>query len=457
MLKTKRVLLCTLCLMVLLLCGAAAEADRTPMPTVYIPPTLATEAPTPAPTAEPTVVPTAEPTAVPTPVPTVEPTAVPTPVPTATPEPVYERYLVKGGALNLRTDATTKSDVLEKMNIGTVVYMVEKNGDWAYVRKEKGGLEGWAMTKYLEPAGDLTPIGVALVTYDGPSVTVRVKKDTGSTALAKIPSAAVVDVLEDGGKWLKVHYAGAVGYVLSSTVTQMTEAELAARKEHNAQFLPEGVDMSRPMIAFSFDDGPSEHTMKVLQILRENGAHATFFMQGHRMEEYAKEVAQVIADGNEIGTHTWSHNNLTKLSAASIRSNLQKCIDLTYQMTGQKVTLLRPPGGNTNKNARSVCGDMGLYIVNWSVDSRDWESRNASKIYNEIMKEVGPGAIVLCHDIYSTTAAAMERVIPELVRQGYQIVTVSELLACRVDGVQPGIVYTRVAPYNLAGYEPAVE
>ena len=180
-------------------------------------------------------------------------------------------------------------------------------------------------------------------------------------------------------------------------------------------------------------------------------------MQGHRREEYAKEVAQVIADGNEIGTHTWSHNNLTKLSAASIRSNLQKCIDLTYQMTGQKVTLLRPPGGNTNKNARSVCGDMGLYIVNWSVDSRDWESRNASKIYNEIMKEVGPGAIVLCHDIYSTTAAAMERVIPELVRQGYQIVTVSELLACRVDGVQPGIVYTRVAPYNLAGYEPAVE
>lgn len=254
-----------------------------------------------------------------------------------------------------------------------------------------------------------------------------------------------------------MHYAGAVGYVLSSTVTQMTEAELAARKEHNAKFLPEGVDMSRPMIAFSFDDGPSEHTMKVLKILRENGAHATFFMQGHRMEEYAKEVAQVIADGNEIGTHTWSHNNLTKLSAASIRSNLQKCIDLTYQMTGQKVTLLRPPGGNTNKNARSVCGDMGLYIVNWSVDSRDWESRNASKIYNEIMKEVGPGAIVLCHDIYSTTAAAMERVIPELVRQGYQIVTVSELLACRVDGVQPGIVYTRVAPYNLAGYEPAVE
>ena len=203
MLKTKRVLLCTLCLMVLLLCGAAAEVDRTPMPTVYIPPTLATEAPTPAPTAEPTVVPTAEPTAVPTPVPTVEPTAVPTPVPTATPEPVYERYLVKGGALNLRTDATTKSDVLEKMNIGTVVYMVEKNGDWAYLRKEKGGLEGWAMTKYLEPAGDLTPIGVALVTYDGPSVTVRVKKDTGSTALAKIPSAAVVEVLEDGGKWLK--------------------------------------------------------------------------------------------------------------------------------------------------------------------------------------------------------------------------------------------------------------
>ena len=87
-------------------------------------------------------------------------------------------------------------------------------------------------------------------------------------------------------------------------------------------------------------------------------------------------------------------------------------------------------------------------IAEWEIDTLDWSTRNANKTYNKIMKEVRDGVIILCHDLYETTADAMERVIPDLVNEGYQLVTVSELLSFHKNGAQPGVVYARVDPEN---------
>ena len=111
--------------------------------------------------------------------------------------------------------------------------------------------------------------------------------------------------------------------------------------------------------------------------------------------------------------------------------------------------LLRPPYGNQNATLRSVCKDLGIVITRWEIDTKDWSSRNTNKVYKAIINGAGNGEIILCHDLYPTTAAAVEMAIPELIEMGYQLVTVSELLSFHKDGPVPGKVYNWVDPKNM--------
>ncbi len=209
------------------------------------------------------------------------------------------------------------------------------------------------------------------------------------------------------------------------------------------------IDPTKPMVALTFDDGPSDNTERILKVLAENGAHATFCMVGNRMGNYAQVVADVVAGGHEIATHTWNHKKLTALSAADVRSNLQRSLDKTKEMTGKTVTMLRPPYGSTNAAVRSVCKEMGLVIVNWSIDTEDWRTRNAQTTYQNVMNQVQNGSIILCHDLYSETADAVEMFVPALVEKGYQILSVEELYSFHVNGVDAGKVYTHLDPANI--------
>ncbi len=209
------------------------------------------------------------------------------------------------------------------------------------------------------------------------------------------------------------------------------------------------IDPSRPMIALTFDDGPSDQTDRILNVLAEYDSRATFCVVGNKVESYASVLKRTIAGGNEIASHTWSHRRLTELSASGIRSQLERTNEIVAQVTGgYQIKVLRPPYGKFNKTLRSVCAEMGLVIAEWEIDTLDWNNRNANKTYNNIMKGARDGVIILCHDLYETTAAAVERAIPDLVNKGYQLVTVSELLSFHKDGAQPGTVYARVDPEN---------
>lgn len=206
------------------------------------------------------------------------------------------------------------------------------------------------------------------------------------------------------------------------------------------------IDHSKPMIALTFDDGPSEYTLRILDTLEKYGCHATFCMVGNRMGKNAEVVAAVAASGNDIATHTWSHEQLTSLSAAGASRALTNGMEKITEMTGREVRFLRPPYGAWNSTVCGVCRDLGLSIVTWSIDTLDWKTRNAQKTFETIKSQVKNGDIILCHDTYEATADAVDLFIPWLVEQGYQVLSLEEIFSYYDGGAKPGTVYYHANP-----------
>ena len=201
------------------------------------------------------------------------------------------------------------------------------------------------------------------------------------------------------------------------------------------------IDPEKPMIALTFDDGPGPGTRRILRALEAVDGRATFCMVGDRVRDYAQTARMVASQGSEIATHTLSHPNLAKLSAGEVRAELEESIAAIEQVTGVRPGVLRPPYGSTSETVQQICREMGVVIANWNVDTEDWRVRDAETILNHVLDNARDGAIVLCHDLYPETAAAMERAVEELTAQGYQLVSVSELLQARAGGGSAGKIY----------------
>lgn len=191
------------------------------------------------------------------------------------------------------------------------------------------------------------------------------------------------------------------------------------------------LEVDAPYVALTFDDGPNpETTPKLLKILAERNVKATFFMLGNRAVQAPEVVKAVAAAGHEIGNHSWSHPQLTKLPVAAADKQVEDTSALLEQITGAKPILMRPPYGSMSPSLQAhLYEKYGLSQIFWSVDPLDWKVRDSQAVYDQIMKQVRPGAIILSHDIHPTTVAAMPRVIDALIAKGYKIVTVSELIA----------------------------
>ena len=202
------------------------------------------------------------------------------------------------------------------------------------------------------------------------------------------------------------------------------------------------IDVSeRPMIALTFDDGPSRFTDYILNLLEQHNARATFFVLGYRVEARRDTVLRAVNIGSEIAGHTWSHHSLSKLSCQAIAETIQATSAIIYEVTGVSPRFFRPPYGWLNDNVANISGELGYSVVNWTLDPMDWKYRDAQTIYDTIMNQVEEGAIILLHDIHPTTVAAMELVIPSLIAEGYQLVTVSELLYHLYGELEPGKLY----------------
>lgn len=202
------------------------------------------------------------------------------------------------------------------------------------------------------------------------------------------------------------------------------------------------IDPNRPMVALTFDDGPQNGvTNRILASLAANGGRATFFMVGSRVPGHDAYVQQMAAQGCEVANHTYDHKYLTSLSADGILSQVGSTNQVIANASGATPVLMRPCGGYYNAASLETLGTMGMPAIMWSIDTRDWKTRNAQSTINAVLNNVRDGDIVLMHDLYTATADAAETIIPALTSQGYQLVTVSELAAYR-GGMAPGHVYS---------------
>ncbi len=205
------------------------------------------------------------------------------------------------------------------------------------------------------------------------------------------------------------------------------------------------IDTSKPMVAIAFDDGPianSNCPTRIQNALSENGFHATFFYWGERIAGNEAEIKRANELGFEIANHTWSHPDMTKLSADQMKEEINKCANALTAITGQEEFLIRPPFLSVNDTFKQVAG---VPLVNCSVYSMDWEGATKDQIINTITSGMADGSlngqVVLVHENYETTAQAMEYLAPYMKSQGWQIVTVSEMFKANGKTMYNGTVY----------------
>ncbi|WP_051585930.1 polysaccharide deacetylase family protein [Caldanaerobius polysaccharolyticus] len=183
-------------------------------------------------------------------------------------------------------------------------------------------------------------------------------------------------------------------------------------------------------IAITFDDGPSyAYTAKYIEILKQYNAKATFFLTGENVEKNPGLVKLIADNGFEIGTHSYSHGDMAKMSQEEIKRELWRSSLLIHKITGQKVTLFRPPYGSVSDSLKIACQDFGLRIIYWNVDPRDWENPDYWTIANRIAKNAHSGSIILMHEGRKNTLKALPYILQYLHSKGYKLVTISELLS----------------------------
>lgn len=219
-------------------------------------------------------------------------------------------------------------------------------------------------------------------------------------------------------------------------------------------------DLSK-VVALTFDDGPdtkdTSSSNRILDTLEQYGCKATFFVQGQAVQDWLPErnkatVKREADLGMEIGTHTYSHADLRKLTADEVSAELSKGASAITDVTGGEITLMRPPYGETSASTQS---SIPYPMILWDVDTLDWQSKDPQSIYDITMEQIKGGSIVLMHDTMNTTADAVEMIVPKLVEEGYQLVTISELFRLYGVDLEPGYYYcnarepgTTVSPFS---------
>lgn len=196
-------------------------------------------------------------------------------------------------------------------------------------------------------------------------------------------------------------------------------------------------------IAITYDDGPHpQNTPRLLDILRARNIKATFYVIGRSVDLYPQIVRRTVAEGHEMGNHTYTHRLMTKLGDSEVRSELNRTADSVMRAAGVRMKTMRPPyGGLLQRQRELVHQEFGYPTILWSVDPLDWKRPGASVITSRILENTAAGGIVLAHDLHAQTVDAMPATLDGLLRRGFQFVTVSQLIAMKQETVaaQPSL------------------
>jgi peptidoglycan/xylan/chitin deacetylase (PgdA/CDA1 family) len=191
-------------------------------------------------------------------------------------------------------------------------------------------------------------------------------------------------------------------------------------------------------VALTFDDGPGPFTDRLLGILRDDDAKATFFLIGNKVAANPEGARRIAQAGMEIGSHTWEHPNMITIPPEDIAAQFARANDAIEAATGQRPVLVRTAGGLINDRVLAEAGKQGLADINWDVIPFDWANdSNTAATRSVLMSQIKPNSVVLFHDVYSSTVDLVYQFIPVLKANGYHLVTVSQMLGAR----QPGTSY----------------
>ncbi len=208
---------------------------------------------------------------------------------------------------------------------------------------------------------------------------------------------------------------------------------------HAKRETPDEVDCAtEKCVALTFDDGPGPYTDRLLQILKDNDAKATFFLIGNKVAANPDGAKRIAEAGMEIGSHTWEHPNMTAIPPQDIPAQFSRASDAIEAATGQRPKLVRTAGGLVNDQVLAEAKKQGLADINWDVIPFDWiNDSNIAATRYMLMTQIKPGSVVLFHDTYSSTVDLVYQFIPVLKANGYHLVTVGQLLGPR----EPGSAY----------------
>lgn len=204
------------------------------------------------------------------------------------------------------------------------------------------------------------------------------------------------------------------------------------------KFYPGMIRVDKPMIALTFDDGPNHNTNKILDILEKYQVKATFFILGCNILNHEEIIKRMNDLNMEIGNHMYTHKLLTRLKNEEIKKEVKVVDEAIFSIIGRYPTLIRPSYGTYNKRIQSI---LARPIIIWNIDTLDWKYHSSKNIYKRVMRDVSDGDIILMHDIYRATANSLDLIIPKLLNEGYQFVTVSELLYYKDIKIKDGVVY----------------
>ena len=197
-------------------------------------------------------------------------------------------------------------------------------------------------------------------------------------------------------------------------------------------------DCGAKLLAITFDDGPGKYTGALLDGLAERGVHATFFVNGVNASGWPETLKRIVNEGHQLANHTYNHKNLNTCSAQTVAYEISAVQALITAAGGDENAYIRAPYGNANKTVKSV---VTAPLIYWSVDPEDWKYRNAETVRSNIESGVFDGAIILVHDIYQTSVNGALAAIDKLLEQGYEFVTVRDLLLRRGITPEAGVMY----------------
>ncbi len=387
----------------------------------------------------------------------------------------------KGGYIIFKTspDADVTAEVSNLLGASTTQYLaggllVRSGSDKALAHGTEVSFSGMATfdddTSLYFPLVESVEAMGGTVAVTGGKAEVQLGDRTASLDIEK--NTATVDRSPEAGENFALHELESVIYVsddllaallgmhktvlgdgvIAFTVAALDgypdqEEALRARGAALAEQKPKvSVPEAEHYVALTFDDGPTGQseglTARLLTALNERGAHATFFMCGYRVKDFHAVLDRYLEEGHEMGNHTMDHKSLTKLSVSGIHEQVDGNSELIESYAGEQPTVMRPTGGAYNDTVKAEMEKSGLPIILWSLDTLDWQSRDASSVERKILNNVQDGDIILMHDLYESTYTGVLNAVDKLKEQGYAFVTVSELAAIKGVTLEPGKVYT---------------